>query len=101
VGRGGLDYQHQKLRRYLLPRAYGQPCPLCWGRPWQYGDGLMWPWQKLDLDHAVPRALGGQGPRRIVHARCNRRAGAILGNRLRGQRRAALRLSSRVSDGRQ
>lgn len=68
----GLGYAHQVERRRLLPHAYGWPCPMC-GR-------LMLRGQDLDLDHVVPRMVGGpdSGPRRIVHASCNRKAGANL-----------------------
>lgn len=73
--RRGLGWAHQAERRRLLPAAYGRPCPFC-GQPMLRG-------QPLDLDHAVPRALGGdRGPRRIAHAACNRRAGSHLGRRL-------------------
>lgn len=64
--------EHRKRRAALLPFAYGRPCPLC-GR-------LMHPDQPLDLDHSTPHALGGQHGDRIVHASCNRAAGARLGN---------------------
>lgn len=79
----GLGGAHQAERRRLLPSAYGTPCPLC-------GD-LMLRGQRLDLDHAVPRVLGGPdaGPRRIAHARCNRSAGSRLRHRLDRARRAA------------
>jgi len=44
--------------------------------------------QQLHYDHVVPRALGGgSGPRLFSHARCNVRAGAILGARMRAARR--------------
>ncbi len=71
------DYPHKAMRKRLLAAAYGQPCPLC-----------GWPMlrsQRLDLDHIVPRALGGTlaDGARIVHARCNRSAGARLGNSMR------------------
>jgi 5-methylcytosine-specific restriction endonuclease McrA len=71
----GLGYEHQALRARLLPLAFGKPCPLC-GKPMLKG-------QALDLDHEVPRVVGGKGPRRMAHRRCNRSAGARLGNKLR------------------
>ena len=41
----------------------------------------------IDADHhARPRALGGGDADALAHRRCNRRAGAVLGNRLRGRR---------------
>lgn len=60
----GYGYQHQLLRRALLPYAYGRPCPRC-------GD-IMQPGQRLDLDHNDDRT----GYRGMAHASCNRRAGA-------------------------
>lgn len=60
-----------------MPDPHGEACPYC-GRP-------VWPGQRLDADHAVPRVLGdAPGPLRWAHARCNRSAGARLGNALRG-----------------
>lgn len=68
-------YDHKKQRAKLLPRAYGKPCPMC-GR-------VMLKTQALDLDHSLPLILGGTVGDRIVHAICNRSAGARLGNTLR------------------
>ena len=59
----------------------GSPCPFC-GRS-------MWRSMKLDLDHSTPLVLGGQGPRRLAHSSCNRRAGALMAAQLRGARRRA------------
>lgn len=71
----GLGYAHKQERAALLPLAYGKPCAYC-TLPMERG-------QELDLDHSVPRALGGhKAPRRIVHRRCNRLAGARLGGKL-------------------
>jgi hypothetical protein len=78
----GLGWEHAKQRRALLPFAYGKPCPLC-GR-------VMLHTQRLQLDHQIPRAVGGLGgPVRIVHGVCNERAGGKLAQKLR--RRAAKR----------
>lgn len=78
----GYGRHHQRTRttalRNLTP---GTPCPLC-GQP-------MYREQNLDLDHETPIALGGNphGPRRLTHARCNRQAGARIGQqRIRAQR---------------
>lgn len=90
----GLGYtQHQKPRAQALAALIdGTPCPRCgrgmyrWMITWVDGRPTS---RWLDYDHVVPRALGGNGPRRLVHRRCNRRAGAILGNRMRrGKARA-------------
>lgn len=78
----GLGWAHQQERQRALARLQpGAPCPLC-GHP-------MHPRQRLDLDHSVPRALGGRGPRRLAHARCNRQAGQRLGIALQQQRQRA------------
>jgi hypothetical protein len=43
----------------------------------------MWREQSLDADHVVPRVLGGaDGPLRLTHSACNRRAGRLLQARL-------------------
>jgi hypothetical protein len=80
-------YAHRKLRKALIPYAIGRPCELCgvvMNRP---GVGPKWT-SELDLDHVVPRAMGGfDGPKRIVHASCNRSAGSRLGARLRRSRK--------------
>jgi hypothetical protein len=74
------DADHKNTRKRLLPLAYGKPCPFC--------GFVMLKGQKLDLDHATPRMLGGaKGPRRIAHAHCNRSAGARLGNAFRSANR--------------
>lgn len=82
----GYGAQHQRTARQLKAAMRdGDPCCRC-HRP-------MWRWQ-LELDrndprgidadhHAHARALGGQLPDALAHRRCNRRAGARLGNRLR------------------
>jgi hypothetical protein len=43
----------------------------------------MLPDMKLDLDHTTPHAYGGKQGDRIVHARCNRRAGQAISARRR------------------
>lgn len=64
-------WEHQKRRAALLPDAYGEICALC-GLPMLKG-------QELELDHSVPvlEDPDSKGDR-IVHARCNERAGAEL-----------------------
>jgi len=62
--KGGWGNQHQKLRKRLLPQAYGKPCARC-GQP-------MLPGQKLHLDHNDTRT-GWLG---FSHAACNLRAAA-------------------------
>lgn len=60
----GYGYGHERLRKALLPTAYGKPCGRC-GEPMLRG-------QPLDLDHTDDRA----GYRGMAHAACNRSAGA-------------------------
>jgi hypothetical protein len=70
--------KHRKLRKELLPHAYGTRCIHC--------GYVMFKGQALDLDH-VP---GTDMYRGIVHARCNRSEAASRGNRLRGLRRKSV-----------
>lgn len=76
----GYGYTHERARAEAL-RAFveGRPCPMC-GKP-------MYTSQGLDLDHVTPMALGGakDGPKRLVHRSCNRRAGAVLTNARRAR----------------
>jgi hypothetical protein len=75
----GLGSEHRKARAdHLAAYVEGQPCVLC-GRP------LLGPGAGHDLEHEVPRALGGRAPRGLAHRHCNRSAGAAFGNRLRGR----------------
>jgi hypothetical protein len=83
----GLGWDHQKRRARLLPAALGTPCPIQGPRC----DGIMTDPRRMDLDHSVPRALGGTAGDRIVCSSCNRLLGAKLGNALRRQRAAAQR----------
>lgn len=67
----------------------GQPCCRCGGPMyrWQLALGANDP-GGIDADHrARARVLGGALPDALAHRSCNRRAGAILGNKLRGQAR--------------
>jgi 5-methylcytosine-specific restriction endonuclease McrA len=73
----GYGYAHRKQRAEALAMLIdGTPCPLC-RLPMLKGK------QSLELDHVVPLALtgrdSGNGPVRLVHARCNQRRGARLG----------------------
>lgn len=45
----------------------------------------------LDLDDFPGRRYGGPQVKVLSHRSCNRRAGAIAGNRMRGLQRAARR----------
>lgn len=76
-------WDHQK-RRAALPAPNGEPCPRC-GYP-------MWPGMRLDAGHSTDRAFGGHdSPLRWEHARCNRKAGAKLGARMRGRKKRTQR----------
>ena len=57
-------YTHQRIRKALLPFAYGRRCHFC--------GALMLPGQALDLDHTVDQT----GYRGMAHSSCNRRDGA-------------------------
>jgi hypothetical protein len=69
--------RHQSMRKKMLPFAVGSKCVRC-GLP-------IGPGQPIDLDHADDGVswLGWS------HAKCNRRAGAIRGNKIRGVQRDA------------
>ena len=60
----GYAGQHQKLRKALLPKAYGTPCVRC-GEP-------MLPGQVLHLDHNDTRT----GYLGFAHKDCNLKAAA-------------------------
>lgn len=75
----GYGAAHRKRRAALLPFALGNPCELC-------GE-LMMNGQKLDLDHSIPLSRGGFVGDRIVHHRCNMKAGSALGNETQRLRR--------------
>lgn len=79
----GLGAEHQRARaRALAAMPEGAPCGMC-GQP-------MFRAQKLQYDHVIPRSLGGKnGPRRLVHALCNGRAGQLLGVAARKRNRRA------------
>jgi hypothetical protein len=67
----GYGHAHQQRRRILIPLAWFTDCPAC-------GETML-PEQALDLDHSVPliensASLGD----RVLHARCNRGAGASM-----------------------
>jgi hypothetical protein len=78
VSKPQYGHQHQQRRAALLPRAYGQPCPMC--------GVLMLPTMRLDLDHSTPHTYGGTVGDLIVHASCNRRAGQAISARRRRKR---------------
>lgn len=44
---------------------------------------------KTDLDDFPGLVFGGKQVKLLSHARCNRIAGAVVGNKLRGMRKAA------------
>jgi hypothetical protein len=69
------DARHQRDRRLALAEFRdGDICFRC-RRP-------MRSWQSKDLDHVRPIARGGvDGPKRLSHSKCNRSAGAVIGNR--------------------
>ncbi len=58
----GYGAEHKRLRRTLLPLAYGTPCAWC-GR-------TMLPGEALDLDHECGP---GTHATRMLHSSCKRR----------------------------
>lgn len=65
------------LKRLKAALRDGEPCWRC-GHP-------MYRTQALERDHIIDRVHGGAtGPAVLAHARCNRSAGATMGNQLRG-----------------
>jgi len=75
----GYGTAHMKARtRYLAALRDGQLCHFC--------QQPMFRSQQLDLDH-TPDRKGWKG---LSHRACNRRAGAINGNRARGQKLAKI-----------
>jgi len=73
-------YAHQKERAAAIAAMVdGTRCPFC-RKPMFKAKARL-----LDYDHVIPVALGGMdGPKRLSHRTCNRRAGAVMGNRMRG-----------------
>ena len=69
----GYNAKHKAERARWVPKvkAGGVQCARC--------GGLLAPDEPFDLDHTEDRT-GYNGP---AHVRCNRRAGAIKGNRIR------------------
>lgn len=86
----GYGHAHRRQRAHLLSRFQdGDPCCRC-GQPMYRG-------QALEADHhGVAKAMGGLLPDALAHASCNRRAGAILGNRMRGARRRGAKLQAEI-----
>jgi hypothetical protein len=80
----GWDHQEDRARQLAELRANpGQPCPRC--------GQSMYPDQRLDLGHRDDLATYGTdhpSPRRLEHARCNRRAGQALGAARRSLRKS-------------
>jgi hypothetical protein len=95
----GLGSAHQKDReRALRALAPGSPCPYAYCRhaP-MYATvaqaelaGLHPRLWHLDYDHVIARAHGGKGgPCQLAHRYCNRRAGQLLGAKIRVRKRRA------------
>jgi hypothetical protein len=80
----GYGAEHRALRAKLAPEvAKGlTPC-------WRCG-GLISSWQEWDLGHDDGDRTLYRGPEH--RGRCNRRNGAIKGNRARGRRRRLAKL---------
>lgn len=83
-GGGRWGGEHRKLRAATIGQAYGRACSRC-GLVMLYG-------QELHLDH-----VDGGGPADYLgwsHATCNESSAATRGNRMRGQRRAAVKAAA-------
>lgn len=94
MGRDGLGWAHQQGREQAMAQlAEGRDCcPFTWicgGAPMWSAPGLAVQaghpgWMgRLDFDHYPGRVFGGPQVMRLAHAKCNRSAGATIGNRLR------------------
>lgn len=81
----GVGWAHHKRRKAALAALVdGTPCPFC--------QEPMLKTQALDLDHSLPRALGGTVGDRLAHASCNRAAGARMTNAIRRARSTRTRV---------
>jgi hypothetical protein len=89
----GLGQRHRQQRERLLRlHVEGSPCQLC-------GEPMLKSSQRLQADHSIPRAIAGPHglADRLVHAACNARAGAILGNQLNGRSHSGLSEPNRTN----
>jgi hypothetical protein len=87
----GYGWSHQKARAKALDDLVdGEPCPFC-------GEAMAGD-MDLDYDHYPPLAMGGtpDGPRRLAHSSCNRRAGQAISARRRARHTTAEVVNSRA-----
>lgn len=84
----GYDAAHDRAVAQLFRELVdGARCPRC-GRPMFRDAAQNFDGAKLEGDHfGQPLALGAGLPDTLAHRRCNRSAGARLGNQMRGARR--------------
>lgn len=85
----GLGWQHQRAKKAALAVLRdGTPCPFpfCGHAPMYRDPARNYDRRPLDYDDYPGRMFGGPQIKRLAHARCNRRAGAIMGNKLRSIR---------------
>jgi hypothetical protein len=75
----GYGNSHQKLRKALLPQAYGKPCYRC-GQP-------MLPGQELHLDHDDHDDHDRTKYRGFSHKSCNLKAAARKARAIQLKRR--------------
>lgn len=80
----GYGAEHARIRKEFLPSAYGTDCHLC--------GQVMWPSQRLHLDHTEDRS----GYRGFAHAACNILDGARRGGE--ATRQAKLRRAREARD---
>ena len=67
-----MPFKLTPTARRRIYEAYGGMCAYC---------GLFVEWRDYDVDHRIPRALGGgheDGNLRVSHKTCNRRAGSRM-----------------------
>ena len=99
----GLGYSHQQARRKLLAALTdGDPCARCAASGVYHPLFRSVPARLIEVDdfpaRSVARALGIEPVKALSYKSCNRRAGAILGNKIKKARRAALGVPSRRGD---
>ena len=85
----GLGASHQRARRVLLAKLQdGDPYARCASKGIYHAMFTRYA-RLLEVDDFPGRVFGGPQTKALSWRRCNRQAGAIVGNKLRGLRRKA------------